>query len=307
MTATIHDIARSCGLNASTVSRALNNDPRIREKTRERILQCAREMDYRPNLAARNLASGRTDSLWLILPHVFNPLEQAQSTHLSRFVREKGLNLLIAIYDSDLNIYERLLRQLEMKLADGAFVLPPYQRSRQAAQVIKRLYRNNFPLVFLDRDPELPGVPSVTMVTDNTTAVRRLADACLAAGAEALLPLFAARNSAEKERRDGLAGYPCVERLTTERKAAFLASSPTEVLKRLPELRRKHPDVVFSAGVFDYWRESRDGLERIIVMPQDFENMACNGVETLMKMLNEPGARVSREIRSPALEPQVLS
>jgi DNA-binding LacI/PurR family transcriptional regulator len=307
MTTTIHDIARACGLNASTVSRALNSDPRIREKTRERILQCARDMNYRPNLAARNLASGRTNSVWLILPHVFSPLEQAQSTHLSRFVREKGLNLLIAIYDGEPDIYERLLRQLEMKLADGAFILPPYQRTGRGAPVIKRLYSNRFPLIFLDRTPELPGVPSVTMVTDNATAVKRLADACLAKGAEALLPCFPVSNSASRERRNGLKGYPRIQKITTEKRVAILASSSEEVLNRLPELRRKHPGTIFSAGVFDYWREDRNELESIAVISQNFENMAANGVETLMKMLNEPEAPLPREIRSPAMTPEFLA
>ncbi len=305
--ATIHDIARACGLNASTVSRALNNDPRVREKTRERILQCAHELDYRPNQGARNLASGRTGSLWLIVPNVFTPLEQAQSTYLSRFAHEQGLNLLIALYNSDLDIYERLLHQLEMKLTDGAFILPPYERTVRGGEVIERLYRNHFPLVFMDRDPDLPDVSVVSMVTDNTTAVRRLADACLANGAEALLYRYPTCNSAAKERHDGLAGYPCITRITKEKKVALLASSAGEILNMVAELRRKHPNTAFIGGVFDYWRLERDGLEKIIVMPQDFEDVSRNGVETIMRMIQDPEADFAREIRTPAMEPQIIN
>ncbi len=306
MTTTIHDIARACGLNASTVSRALNDDPRVKEKTRERIRQCAREMDYRPNQAARNLASGRTNSLWLIVPSMFSPLEQEQSMHISRFVREKGLDLLVALYHNEPDIYERLLRQLEMKLTDGAFVLTPSFKTPVGASIIKRLNRNKFPLVFLDRLPMLPNIPTVTMVTDNSTAVKRLADACLEQGAEAVYPIFQELNSASRERRDGLSDYPCITKVTTQKKVAILASSSVEIAAILPELHRKHPDTIFMAGAFDYWLESHDNLEKIIVMPQDFEGMARNGVETLLTMLNHPEHKFPSELRTPAMAPKIV-
>ncbi len=306
MSATIHDIARNCRVNASTVSRALNNDPRVKAATREKILQCAAEMDYRPNMAARNLASGRTNTLWLILPALFNRLEQEQAVHISNFVREHGMDLMIALYHGDLTIYERLLRQLEMKLTDGAFVLPPGTRTTAAGDVIGRLCRQRFPLVFLDRHSDLPKVSDTTVVTDNLNAVRKLADACLARGAEAIYPLFDSSNSAADERRAGLEGYPCISDISGRKKVAILCSSYSQLTMTLEKLRTQHPTVRFSAGVFDYWSGDSAMLEDIIVMPQNFAEMSRNGVDILMKMLNQPTARRPREIRIPPMEPQII-
>ena len=68
MGVTIKDIAIAAGVSHSTVSKALNNVPTVSAKTRERILDIARRMDYSPNLAARNLANKRNRSIGLIWP-----------------------------------------------------------------------------------------------------------------------------------------------------------------------------------------------------------------------------------------------
>lgn len=67
---TIHDIARALGLNASTVSRGLHDNPAVSEKTRELIHAKAREMNYRPNHMAAALRRGRSNMLGVIVPAI---------------------------------------------------------------------------------------------------------------------------------------------------------------------------------------------------------------------------------------------
>ena len=59
--ATIVDLAKEAGVTAGTVSRALANDPRVKQGTRERILEVAKRLNYRPNLSARSLVLGQAD------------------------------------------------------------------------------------------------------------------------------------------------------------------------------------------------------------------------------------------------------
>ena len=68
MAATLDEIAELAGVGRSTVSRVLNNDPRVREATRERILEIVRRENYQPNFAARTLASGRSDVIGAVVP-----------------------------------------------------------------------------------------------------------------------------------------------------------------------------------------------------------------------------------------------
>lgn len=70
------DVAGATGLDVSTVSRVLNDDPRqsVRAETRDRVLVAARRLGYRPNALARALKQSRSGALALVVPMVRNPI-----------------------------------------------------------------------------------------------------------------------------------------------------------------------------------------------------------------------------------------
>ncbi len=67
--ATIRDISKKTGYSISTVSHALNNRPRVSEKTREEILQVAQDLKYIPNSKAISLSTGKSYSIGIIIPY----------------------------------------------------------------------------------------------------------------------------------------------------------------------------------------------------------------------------------------------
>ena len=80
--ANLKDVAQRAGVNPSTASRVLRDDPgqQVRPETRQRILDAARELRYRPNALAQGLRTRRTDTLGLIIPNLDN-LGFADVTH----------------------------------------------------------------------------------------------------------------------------------------------------------------------------------------------------------------------------------
>jgi LacI family transcriptional regulator len=64
------DIAQDLGVSMVTVSKALRNHPDLSKGTRERVLRRMEELNYRPNLAARALVTGRTNLMGLVVPDV---------------------------------------------------------------------------------------------------------------------------------------------------------------------------------------------------------------------------------------------
>jgi DNA-binding LacI/PurR family transcriptional regulator len=70
---TIQDVARAAGVSPMTVSHVLNDHPHVRTETRERVLRAIAELDYRVNVAARNLRTGRTGTIGLAVPEVDRP------------------------------------------------------------------------------------------------------------------------------------------------------------------------------------------------------------------------------------------
>ncbi len=67
---TIHDIAKELNVSASTVSRALQNHPRISESTRTAVQKMAEQYNYQPNVAAASLRSGRSKTVGVIVPRI---------------------------------------------------------------------------------------------------------------------------------------------------------------------------------------------------------------------------------------------
>src|SRR3979409_2458187 len=64
----ILDVARRAGVSASTVSRSLRGSAKVSDRTRERVLRAAAELEYVPSPAASRLASGRTHAIGVIVP-----------------------------------------------------------------------------------------------------------------------------------------------------------------------------------------------------------------------------------------------
>ncbi len=67
-TTTVHDIARELNITASTVSRALNDHPRISDATKKVVLQVAKRMGYQPHRIAAALRNGRSNIIGVIIP-----------------------------------------------------------------------------------------------------------------------------------------------------------------------------------------------------------------------------------------------
>ena len=74
--ARLDDVARAAGVHVSTVSRVINSsgDVAVRPETRQRILDAARELQYRPNAIARGLKLAVTGTLGLLVPSLRNPV-----------------------------------------------------------------------------------------------------------------------------------------------------------------------------------------------------------------------------------------
>mgnify|MGYP003873553925 CR=1 FL=1 len=291
---TLRDLAAACGVDISTVSRALRDDPRVKAATRERVRIEAERLGYHPNLAARSLAHGRTRTVWFILASLQSQREQEPAQHASLQLRARGYDLLVALYHGDPDAYRRTLRRLSQGVTDGAIVLPGPQDETAA---FKPLVERNYPLIFVDRHVE--GLPIPVVTSRNAEGARELLRRCLRRGARSSVVLFGAGNPVEESRRDAALaharkrGLPFVHGQVSPdilarlpEPIAFLASAQYTVQQFLAQHAMALQGRRMCFGVFDEWRGEPYPGDAAFVCVQDFAQMARVAVDQLLATID---------------------
>jgi len=104
------DIARDLGVSVVTVSKALRNHDDISAETRARVLQRIRDLNYRPNLAARALVTGRLNIVGLVVPGLLHSFFAEIAKGLTNVLRKQGYGLVIATSEEDPELEEDEIR-----------------------------------------------------------------------------------------------------------------------------------------------------------------------------------------------------
>jgi DNA-binding LacI/PurR family transcriptional regulator len=182
---TLQDVAREAGVAVSTVSRALSHPERVSARTREHVRAIAARMDYRPNLLARALPSGRTRMLALLVTDITNPHQFGLIRGAEAQAGAAGYTLVLADSRGRPELEAELTARLGSSV-DG-FVLASSRRPD--AELADLLGRR--PLALYNR--ELAGFPSV--VDDQADGSRQVVEHLLALGHRSLAYLGGPRNA----------------------------------------------------------------------------------------------------------------
>jgi LacI family transcriptional regulator len=121
--ATLQDIAIAVGVTPTTVANALNGRGNVSEATRKRILQCAKELNYRPNMLARSLAQGKTYTLGFLLPTIANPFYPEIAEAIERTANQHGYQMLLCNTLHDSALGQQHLDRLVSRWVDGIIVM----------------------------------------------------------------------------------------------------------------------------------------------------------------------------------------
>lgn len=165
---TVYTIAEKCGVSPSTVSRAFSRPDIISEAVRLRIYAVADELEYRPNLLARGLTTGRTATVGLLIPDVTNPYFPPLIRAIGRAAEDR--NLVVVLADVDDRNEADILAAISDRV-DGVIIAAPRSTDAELRDAAQRL-----PVVLANRQVE--GVSSVLCSNEEALrqAVRHLAD-----------------------------------------------------------------------------------------------------------------------------------
>lgn len=142
---TIKDVAHLANVSITTVSMVLNNtEHKISSKTRTKVIEAAKELNYKPNNIARSLVSGKTNIIMLIIPDISNPFFGLLAKELSEYIRLK--EYFLYIFNSN---NEDLTEESFQNLIENNFVEATFVIDRRVKQFSKKILNNN-KIVFLD-------------------------------------------------------------------------------------------------------------------------------------------------------------
>ena len=152
---TLKDVACLAGVSIATASCAMNNSPSVTEKTKMKVLEAARELNYIPNKTARNLKKQKTETIGLFISDFGGPFYSELVRGVQEVVLMNNYDLIVCSTYGGVNSTGYSF--MKEKIVDGAIVLATNLTDEQ----IRDVTRNNYPIVVLDRELEGEGISNV--------------------------------------------------------------------------------------------------------------------------------------------------
>lgn len=160
----IVDVAAAAGVAPSTVSRALQDHPRISAARRAQIKALAEQMGYRPNQVARSLVTGRSHTLGVVVTEVTDPFVAEVMRGAELASREAGYTLIFASSDRDPDRELEAIRLLLAREVEGIIVISGRAATRYAElRDPAQLGGADWPLVLVNNQQAGRGIYSVQM------------------------------------------------------------------------------------------------------------------------------------------------
>ncbi|MDQ0747292.1 LacI family repressor for deo operon, udp, cdd, tsx, nupC, and nupG [Streptomyces africanus] len=182
---TSRDVAQAAGVSQAAVSLVLGDKwhGRVSQATAQRVREAARDLGYRPNLAARNLRLGRTRTVLLVVPALTTEFFAGVYTGATRVAAEHGFG--VVLYPSPEGI-----GPARDPFASAQAALDGVIASSMAADALSAIRGEALPLVMLDSDPA-GSLGAATVNLDIADGVRQVAEHLLSLGHRRFLHLAA--------------------------------------------------------------------------------------------------------------------
>jgi LacI family fructose operon transcriptional repressor len=205
----IVDVAKLAGVSTASVSRVISGLSGVSEETRKRVNAAVKALGYRPDLAARRLRSGRTDTLGLIVSDIRNPFFTEISRAVEDVAYQHRMRVLLCNADEDPEKEAFYLQMMRDENVSGVILSP-------TLTLLKDLRPNKypFPMVLVDRCER--DVEADAVVLDNFDAAYRLTEHLITQGYRRIVFLYGSVGSTGSQRYQGYLAAMSVAGLTSE-------------------------------------------------------------------------------------------
>lgn len=164
---TIKEIAKKLNISISTVSRALHDHPSIGLRTKTRVKELARELDYEPNQTAIFFQQGRTFTIGVILPQLSEAFFSAAISGIEDTANKKNYTVLLGQSHDSEEREKQIVETMKKHRVDGLLI--SISKNTENYDHFLNLKKYNIPVVFFDRIPKMEGIHYVACNMESGT------------------------------------------------------------------------------------------------------------------------------------------
>jgi LacI family transcriptional regulator len=267
--ATIHDIARKLNITASTVSRALNNNPRISEETRKAVIKTAEKLNYQPNRLAAALRNGRSNIIGIIVPTADRTFFSSVVRGIEEIANGSRYHVMICqTYDN----YQQEVECVEALLnarVDG--IIASHGKETTDFTHYHKVKERGIPLILFDRSNDELEVSQV--VIDDYLGSYKATEHLIEQGCKRIAHLTSTRKiSIYKERLRGYKAALAANQIPYDDSLVIASNLQLEDgragMEQLLKLKQR-PDAVFSASALGIMGALQIIKENKLRVPED--------------------------------------
>jgi len=156
---TIKEIAKRLNISVSTVSRALHEHPSIGLRTRMRVQQLAKELNYEPNQRAIFFQQSKTFTIGVLLPDLSEAFFSSAVSGIEDTAYKKDYTVLLAQSRDEEEREKKIVETMKKHRVDG--IIMSIGKNISNYDHIESLKNYGIPVVFFDRIPKLPNIHNV--------------------------------------------------------------------------------------------------------------------------------------------------
>ncbi len=146
---TIKDIARALNISVATVSRAMRDTYDVSKETRQRVLDMASQLNYRPNSNAQGLVKRSTHNIGVIIPAITNYYFSTVITGIQEVAQKNGFNIILFLTNDSPEQESELVNELSLSNLDG--LLACVSSHTNSCMHFQEVIDEGLPVVFFDR------------------------------------------------------------------------------------------------------------------------------------------------------------
>lgn len=148
MTIKLKDLARIANVSEATVSLALNDSHLVKEETKIRVKNIAKEQCYTPNAIARGLAKKKSGTIGLVVPDIESAYYGKLVSCINEYLKQAGYGLVLAISNDKPEIEKKIIRNFVSGRVEGIIIVPVNEQNRDL-EYIEDLTKNDIPCIFV--------------------------------------------------------------------------------------------------------------------------------------------------------------